>query len=158
MGTKVDRVCKAAFSVVGLEGSTARGAGFVQRLWAEANARFAEVEPLAKRDVQGGLAGIWGAMTDFSRSFAPWEDFCRGLYLAGVECEEGAQPPEGWVKWRVPGYEYLCVECDSEDAFSKGLSILKENGLSLVGAAQDFTSPTTGKSSVWFPIRRLDEA
>ena len=36
----VERVAKAAFAVIGLEGSTEEGEGFVQRLWAEANARF----------------------------------------------------------------------------------------------------------------------
>ncbi len=45
----------------------------------------------------GGMAGIWGAMSDFSRTFRPWEEgFSKGLYLAGVECEDEAhnrQPP-----------------------------------------------------------------
>lgn len=78
------RVKKEAFAVIGKEGSTAEGEGFIQKLWQEANSHFEEVAPLAKRGPGGKLVGIWGAMTDFSRSFRPWEDgFCQGLYLAG---------------------------------------------------------------------------
>lgn len=105
---KIENCMKESFAVIGKEGSTEDGMGFVQRLWADANAHFAEVSDLAKKDEQGDLIGIWGAMSDFSRSFKPWEDgFCRGVYLAGVECLDEAQPPLGWTKWIIPGYEYL---------------------------------------------------
>ena len=57
---------------------------------------------------EGNLLGIWGAMSDFSLSFMPWEDnFTQGLYLAAVECIDNAEAPEGWTKWRIPGFEYL---------------------------------------------------
>ena len=152
----VERVVKAAFAVIGLEGSTEEGEGFVQRLWAEANARFPEVEPLALRDANGCLLGVWGAMTDPSRSFLPWTDgFTRGLYLAGVECATDAQPPVGWVKWIVPGFAYLRAERESDATFAEMIGYMQENGLSLAGAAQDFTCPATGKNFILFPIRRL---
>ena len=152
----VERVVKEAFAVIGLEGSTEEGTGFVQRLWAEANARFPEVEPLALRDENGCLLGVWGAMTDPSRSFLPWTDgFIRGLYLAGVECALDAQPPQGWVKWIVPGFAYLRAERESDATFAGMIGYMKENGLSLAGAAQDFTCPATGKNYILFPIRRL---
>lgn len=49
-------------------------------------------------------------MSDFSRSFHPWENhFTKGLYLAGVECAPDAEPPAGWSKWVMPGFEYLRV-------------------------------------------------
>ena len=81
---KPDCITKPAFCVIGKEGSTADGPGFVQRLWAQANAHFDEVAHLAKRDENGVPLGFWGAMTDRSRTFRPWEDgFSRGLYLAG---------------------------------------------------------------------------
>ena len=84
---KIETCTKSAFSVVGKEGSTLDGPGFIQKLWAEANARFREVQPLAKKDGTGNLAGIWGVMSDFSRSFQPWEDhFSKGLYLAEEGC------------------------------------------------------------------------
>ena len=91
---KPELIRKSSFVVIGREGSTADGEGFIQKLWAQANAHFNEIEPLAKRDEQGNLAGIWGAMSDFSRSFQPWDDFSRGLYLAGAECVDGAEAPE----------------------------------------------------------------
>lgn len=152
----LERVEKEAFAVIGLEGSTEEGAGFVQRLWAEANARFPEVEPLALRDESGCLLGVWGAMTDPSRSFLPWmEGFTRGLYLAGVECGMDAQPPKGWVKWLVPGFEYLRAERESDATFVEVIGYMHERGLTLAGAAQDFTCPGTGKNYILFPIRRL---
>lgn len=152
---KVKRIEKEAFSVIGKEGASSDGADFIQRLWDAANAGFEEVKVLAKKDEQGRPIGIWGAMTDFSRSFQPWEDFCKGLYLAGVECKENAEAPEGWVKWNIPGYEYICVENEGEDTFSKGISYLKSQGMELAGAVQDYTSLQTGKSYMLFPFRRL---
>lgn len=153
---KIERMSKPAFVVIGLGGSTGNDADFIPKLWAAANARFAEVQPLAKTDAAGNLCGVWGAMSDLSRSFAPWEDgFTRGLYLAGVECVDGAEAPDGWTKWVLPGYEYLRVPCDEEDVFPKMLAYLQANDLPLAGAVQDFTDPQTGKSYMLFPVRRL---
>lgn len=152
----MEKCMKEAFTVIGKEGSTEDGPGFVQSLWAEANAHFAEVAHLAKKDENGNLVGIWGAMTDSSRSFLPWEDgFSRGLYLAGVECVDDAQAPEGWVKWNVPGFEYLRVECDHDGVFPEMIDYLRENGISLAGAVHDFTCPQTGKNYMYFPIGRI---
>ena len=152
---KIEKCRKAAFAVMGKEGSTKEGEGFIQRLWADANSHFEQISPFAKRDADGKPVGIWGAMTDFSRSFLPWEDFKNGLYLAGVECRDDAEPPEGWVKWTIPGYEYLCAECDGTDVFSAMLAHMKERGILLAGAVQDFTCPKTGKDYMLFPIRKL---
>ena len=153
---KIENCMKESFAVIGKEGSTEDGMGFVQRLWADANAHFAEVSDLAKKDEQGDLIGIWGAMSDFSRSFKPWEDgFCRGVYLAGVECLDEAQPPLGWTKWIIPGYEYLRVECDWDGIFPDMIAYLQANNIPLVGAVHDFTCPVTGKNYMYFPIRPL---
>lgn len=152
----MEKCMKEAFAVIGKEGSTEDGPGFVQNLWTDANTHFAEVAQLAKKDENGNLVGIWGAMTDFSRSFLPWEDgFSRGLYLAGVECVDDAQAPEGWVKWNVPGFEYLRVECDHDGVFPEMIDYLRENGISLAGAVHDFTCPQTGKNYMYFPIGRI---
>ena len=145
---------KDTFTVIGKEGSTRDGSDFIQNLWAEANAHFGEVQHLAKRDPDGNLVGIWGAMSDFSRSFQPWEDFRSGLYLAGVECVDDALPPEGWVKWVVPGYAYMYADQEDGMTFSQMLTELERQGLSLAGAAQDFTCPQTGKNYVFFPIQK----
>lgn len=153
---KISKCIKESFAVIGKEGSTSDGNGFVQRLWADANAHFAEVAPLAKKDENGKPVGIWGAMSDCSRSFQPWKDgFRKGLYLAGVECVDGADAPEGWTKWVIPGFEYLYVECDRETVFPEMITYLRENGIPLAGAVHDFTCPQTGKNYMFFPIRRL---
>ena len=82
---RIEKILKPAVAVIGKMGSTDQGEGFIQALWAEASAHFAEVAPLAKRDERGNPVGVWGAMSDFSLSFRPWENgFPRGLYLAGV--------------------------------------------------------------------------
>jgi len=153
----VERFIKPAFAVIGMEGSTLEGDGFVARLWAEANGRFPEVASLAKKNPDGSLAGVWGAMTDMGRQFLPWEEgFTRGLYLAGVECREDALPPQGWTRWDVPGFEYVRVLNDAPDTFPKTLAALAEQGLSLAGAVQDYTDPATGRGYMCFPIRRLE--
>lgn len=147
---------KDSFAVIGKEGSTEDGAGFIQGLWADANAHFAEVAHLAKKDENGNLVGVWGAMSDFSRTFRPWQEgFSKGLYLAGVECTEDAQPPEGWTKWVIPGFEYLRAECDHEGVFPEMMDYLQSRGIELAGAVHDFTCPKTGKNYMYFPIRKL---
>lgn len=153
---KVETCVKEAFTVIGKEGSTEQGADFIGKLWQEANAHFKEVEHLAKRDENGEPGGFWGAMSDMSRRFLPWEEnFSKGLYLAGVECEEGAEPPEGWTKWVIPGFEYLYAECQEADTFPKMLQYMKEREITLAGAVHDFTCPQTGKNYMFFPIRKL---
>ena len=151
-------IIKPAFLVIGKEGSTTDGPGFIQRLWADANSHFEEVAHLAKKDESGNLVGIWGAMSDCSRSFNPWEEnFSNGLYLAGVECEDSARPPDGWTKWIIPGFEYLRAECTTDTTFPDMLQYLHDHDLSLAGAVHDFTCPKTGKQYMLFPIRRIEE-
>lgn len=153
---KIQKCSKESFCVIGKEGSSDAGSGFIQQLWTDANAHFAEVAHLAKKDEKGNLLGIWGAMSDMSRSFKPWEDgFSKGLYLAGVECVDDAAAPEGWTKWVIPGYEYLYVECGHDTAFPEMIAYLQTNGLPLAGACHDFTCPQTGKNYMFFPIRKL---
>lgn len=151
----VEKCIKESFAVIGKEGSTLDGDGFIQRLWADANSHFEEVRHLAKKDANGNILGMWGAMSDFSHSFNPWEDFSKGLYLAGVECYDSAEAPGGWTKWTVPGYEYICVECEDGDTFSRAITYLKDRAIPLVGAVHDFTFPQTGKNYMLFPIRKL---
>ena len=155
----IEKLVKESFCVIGKEGSTLEGEGFVQRLWDDANGHFAEVQPLAKKDSSGNPVGVWGVMSDFSRSFKPWEDgFSKGLYLAGVECGEDVQPPTGWIKWQIPGYEYLRVRVENSNTFFEVLDYMAANGISLVGAVHDFTDPATGKNDMLFPIRCLERS
>ncbi len=152
---KIEKITRESFTVIGKEGSTRDGEGFIRKLWQDANAHFDQIADLAKRDENGNLAGIWGAMTDFSRSFRPWEDFKNGLYLAGAECRDNAEAPEGWTRWVVPASEYLAVECEDGNTFTDMLKYMEENGIPLAGAVYDFTSPETGKNYMYFPVRRL---
>lgn len=151
----MDKIIKKAFVVIGKEGSTLDGEGFIQKLWDDANGHFDEVAHLAKRDENGNLLGIWGAMSDLSHSFQPWEDgFSKGLYLAGVECVDNAEAPDGWTKWVIPGYEYLVVE-NHNGAFRDTIRQMNDKGIALVGAVHDYTDPATGKGYLYFPIKEV---
>ena len=153
---KIEQCKKASFVVIGKEGTTLDGDGFIQRLWADANAHFNEVQPLAKKDENGNLVGIWGAMSDLSHSYQPWEEnFTTGRYLAGVECTDDAEAPDGWTKWVIPGFEYICAEVEHEHTFSEIHNYLAEHDLTLAGAVHDFTCPLSGKSYMFFPIRGI---
>ena len=93
-----------SFAVIGKEGSTLEGEGFIQRLWTQANRDFWQVEPLALRKGEEPV-GFWGVMSDFSRSFAPWTeavsythlDVYKRQYAAVFDCDR-----------RI--YEYLYVQ------------------------------------------------
>ena len=153
---KIKKQIKSSFSVIGKVGSTMDGQDFIQKLWEDANSHFCEVESLAKKDENGNLIGIWGAMSDCHLSFKPWEDnFSKGLYLAGVECVDEAEAPEGWTKWTIPGYEYLCAEVEGENTFSDVLTYMSTNSIALAGAVHDFTCPSNGKNYMFFPIRAI---
>ena len=153
---KIEKCIKNAFVVIGKEGSTEDGQGFIQKLWTDANSHFNEVQSLAKKDEKGNLVGIWGAMSDCSHSFKPWEDnFSKGLYLAGVECVDDAEAPEGWTKWTIPSFEYIFVETENENTFPEVLRYMDENNITLVGAVHDFTCPASGKNYMFFPIRTI---
>lgn len=152
---QIEKIQKDSFCVIGKAGATWDGAGFVQRLWQEANSHFGEVADLAAKDANGNMLGFWGVMTDVNRNFLPWEDdFSKGLYMAGVEVREGASAPCGWEKWMVPAFEYLRVKAEESDTFVKMIRYMNENGIALVGAVQDFTDPVTQQSYMLFPISR----
>lgn len=155
---QIQKCVKESFSVIGKEGSTEQGEGFVEALWNDANSHFSEIEALAKRGEHGAIGGTWGLMTDFSRTWKPWEDgYSKGLYLAGVEVVDDAQPPRHWVKWTIPGfaYIYIGVDRDYREAFSCGLRYIEENGLALAGAVQEFNCLEEQKLYLFFPISKL---
>lgn len=149
----IERLTLPSVTIIGREGSTHAGPGFIQNLWTEAYEHFPEIAPLVRCYENGTPAGFWGAMTDFSRTFLPWENnFTEGLYLAGAECVDSAEPPAGWTKWIVPAYEYLKVE---NADFAATIAYMREKVIPLAGAVHDFTDPATGKNYMLFPIRKL---
>ena len=153
----ITKVIKPAFAVIGKEGSSKDGDGFYKKLWEEANAHFGEVEALAKRDEDGCFSGFWGAMSDFSRSFQPWEQgFTQGLYLAGVEADMDADAPQGWTKWVLPASEYLVVKQEGLGTFADMIQYMKDHDFTLAGAVYDYNCPReNGQGYMYFPIRRL---
>ena len=60
---KVHRCVKESFVVIGKEGSTLDGEGFIQRLWIDANSHFGEVQHLAK--LEDNAIPLVGAVHDF---------------------------------------------------------------------------------------------
>lgn len=155
---EISKCIKETFSVIGKEGSTIDGGNFIEALWNDANSNFDEISSLAKKDDEGNLAGIWGAMTDLTRSFMPWQNnFSEGLYLAGVEVEDDATTPKNWVKWTIPSFEYLyvLVENDMQATLRHVMNYMKENEMELAGAVHDFICPQEGKSYIFVPIRKL---
>lgn len=155
----IERCIKESFSVIGKEGSTNDGSGFIEKLWNNANSNFTEVQHLAKKDCNGNILGVWGLMSDFSRTFKPWErNFTRGLYLAGVEVVDTAEVPDTWVKWTVPSFEYLYIKVDStyKEAFSYVLNYMESNNIDLAGAVFDYNCPEeNGQLYLFFPIKIL---
>ena len=155
----IGQCIKETFCVIGKEGSTNDGEGFVSKLWEEANGNYAEIEGLVKIDEDGIPAGFWGAMSDMGRKFKPWEnDFSKGLYLAGAEVVDDAVPPIGWVKWTIPSYEYLYVKVEDEvsNVFPLVLKYIEENNLELVGAIHDYMCPREdGQLYMFFPIKEI---
>ncbi len=156
---EIKKYVKEAFSVIGKEGSSDDGGGFIKRLWADATIHLNEVAGLAKTDEDGSITGVWGLMSDFSRSFAPWEEnFSKGLYLAGIEVNDGSEPPQGWSKWTAPSYEYLYTEVEDsyQEAFSAVLKYIEDNNLALAGALFDYTSlEEDGRQYIFAPIQRV---
>lgn len=153
----MDILEKPAFAVIGMEGSTEEGEGFISRLWQAANSRYAKIAPII-RTQDGKPAGLWGAMSDFGRRMLPWEEgFTRGLYLAGAEADIDAFVPDGWQKWCIPARKWLAspVSGSVTEAFRTGLEELERRGFSMVGAACDYTDPETGRAYVAFPIENL---
>jgi len=155
----IELVKKKAFSVIGKEGSTREGPGFVKRLREEAEASFREIIPVAKKKRNGNYAGFWGAMSDFSRSLKPWEKrFSEGLYLYGAEADIASKPPHGWTKWIIPSREYLRVEVTFDNYHEVFNSMvyfqIQFDGYDFVGAACDFDDPETKKSYIYFPVRK----
>lgn len=146
-------------SIIGMEGEAKPGFNPAPALWERANARFGQVEALALRDESGAPAAVWGAMSDLSRAFLPWEeDFSRGLYLAGVQVCPEALPPEGWTKWTLPAFACLRVKAEGDyaAAFQAGLEELARRGLTLAGAAQECQRPAEGgQLYLFFPYKRL---
>ncbi|MBO4298286.1 MAG: GyrI-like domain-containing protein [Clostridia bacterium] len=149
-----------AVTLIGREGrgDGTRGGQWVPPLWRDLQLHMNEIAPLVTHDETGKPTGIWGAMSDVSRRFLPWDS--EGLYLAGCEVSPDAEAPEGWAKWTLPAFEYLVVDCTPQTygaVFQQTLlHALPDNGFELAGAVQEYYDPQSpnGGMSLFFPIAR----
>jgi hypothetical protein len=78
---------EASFSVIGKEGSTNDGEGFIQPCGPEANSHFDEIAGLARKMTRQYPRHL-GSMSDFSRSYMPWENFRKAFILPA---------PKSWI-------------------------------------------------------------
>ena len=144
-------------AIIGKEGLCTKEKNIVQDLWKQANSSFSEIADLGMKNPDGSFVGFWGAMSDETLSFLPWTDgFSRGLYLAGIEADEDAAVPDGWVKWVLPARKYLVTDVAPEsygETFRDVInSLIPELGMKLAGAVCDFTEPATGQNKLFFPV------
>ena len=66
---KIEKRIKETFVVIGKEGSTMDGQGFIQKLWENANSHYSEVQSLAKKDENGKFIRRERFCGNCSRSF-----------------------------------------------------------------------------------------
>ena len=156
---KVETILKPSTTVIGKLKFVQAGSG-VEDLWKDANCHFDEVFALAKKNPEGKPSGVWGAMSDKAMNFLPWENnFSEGYYLAGVEANPEAQAPQGWTKWTLPGFRYLCVKVENnyQLVMQHVLSdYMPHHQMKLVGAIQEFYQPSeNGQLYLLFPFERV---
>lgn len=136
-----------------------QGGSGVKDVWEAANCHFDEIKTLAKKTREGKVLGVWGAMSDRSMSFLPWENqLSEGFYMAGLECEHDVTASEGWSKWTLPAFRCLYVQVQNNypDVMKH---ILREymplHQQTLVGAIQEFYDPAeNGQLYLLFPIEK----
>lgn len=99
---RVEFVTRAAFAVIGIEGSgpANRGPEWVGPLWQQAAARRSEIASL----INGPAWGLMSAVDDWLQ---PWTD--RGRYLAGWETDLRQPAPTGWTVWQIPAGSFAQV-------------------------------------------------
>ncbi|NLG25434.1 MAG: GyrI-like domain-containing protein [Clostridiales bacterium] len=154
MDVRIER--KAAFRVAGVagRGPADRGSEWVPPLWQA----FAGQSQALKDAAGPGAPRLWGLMSDTGMAFAPWDG--EGLYLAGVEVNDGPLP-EGFAAWTAPGHDYLVVPASPEGmcgALDRALQDeIPSRAMELAGAVferyPDPSDPT--RLELWCPIRPL---
>lgn len=102
---------KDTFAVIGKagQGSANNPHEWILPLWDEANAHFAEIIDVIRKDEKGAPLGVWGAMNDAEERNKRWGE--TGKYMAGCEADVDAAAPAGWTKWVVPAQTYLVADC-----------------------------------------------
>ena len=151
---------KEAFYLIGKEADSNQTGYWIKELWQEVDKNFSEILKFAKKDKDGSIAGIWGAMSDFSRAFLPWtNNYSEGLYMVGVEVNADSVAPRGWTKWKIPGFKYLTVKVNDnyQDVFTNVITeYMPENKVRLIGAVQEYYCPKENMQLyLYFPYEKL---
>ena len=156
---KYELIHKGSFRVIGVEGSTKDGEGFIPKLYESLRKRGHEIDHLVKKNADGTIEGTYGLMSDFSRSFKPWEnDFSSGLYLAGYELkDEVKEIPAGWTVWTVKEQDYLLAKLEKGDEYKKVFSDFVYYYIPLElkrlnGAVFDYYSTKEKQTCMLFPV------
>ena len=68
------KVIKEKFVVIGKEGSTSDGDGFIQKLWDDADSHFSEIAHLVKREAKGRVSGYKEVYFQFG-GIAPFKGY-----------------------------------------------------------------------------------
>lgn len=144
-------------AIIGKAGLCTEDNNISAQLWEQADSCFHEISGIVCRNEDGSCTGFWGAMSDEGMHFLPWENgFARGLYLAGAEVPLDAEAPQGWVKWILPARKYLAVDVDPGAYSTVFRKVIQEEipgrNLRLSGAVCDYTDPSIGRNSLYFPV------
>lgn len=144
--------------LIGKQGSTNDGPGFISKLWEELNNDFLKIKNIIKVGADNFIVGIWGAMSSIDMSFEPWEvNYSKGLYLASYEVSPNAVAPLGFTRWVIPAkkYAYVKVEDNYEEVFRYVIgTFLSEYNLELDGAVQEYYSHKEGMQLyLYFPVK-----
>ena len=101
---EVELITKAAFAVLGIEGSgpADNGPEWIRPLWSKARNGIDEIRALI-------IGDGWGLMSAIDEPFARWQE--EGKYLAGWEVRLETQAPEGWTLWVVPETTFATIAC-----------------------------------------------
>ena len=148
---------KDAFAVIGKagQGPVDNPYEWVGPLWARANAGFPEIAALAIKDANGAPS-VWGAMNDVTEANKRWDN-SGGKYLAGVEADIDAAPPEGWTKWIIPAQHYLVAETTMDAEYGKVFAAVVNDASVQIIAAVHERYPRPDNPSIvelWFPIKK----
>lgn len=156
---KYELIHKGSFRVIGVEGSTKEGPGFIPKLYESLKKRSPEIDGLIQKNADGAIDGTYGLMSDFSHALKPWEDnFSSGLYLAGYELkDEATKIPAGWTVWTVKEQDYLLARLEEGDEYKKVFSdfiyfFIPYELKSLSGAVFDYYSAKTKQACLLFPV------
>jgi len=96
---KIKKCKKESFIVIGKEGSTLYCAGFIQKLWDDANSHFGEIAHLAKKDENGNII-INKEQAEIVRLI--FDLYLSGKSILGIIKElqnRGIKSPTGKDRW-----------------------------------------------------------